>query len=134
MPTPACSLKRARVLLGTPDELEQRLELKRFDAAVIMSHHLGSDVAYLDALSRSGLRYIGLLGPSARRERIMRDLGRPLGRADETVYGPVGLDIGASTPESIALAIVAQMHATLSVRGGGHFDPSHREVIAVETA
>lgn len=121
------------VVLGRPEELTQRIDLHGFDAAVIMSHHLASDVAYLDVLSRFGLRYIGLLGPATRRERILRDLGRPLGAAEATVYGPVGLDIGASTPEAIALSIVAQMHAALSIRDGGHFDPSHREINAAET-
>jgi xanthine/CO dehydrogenase XdhC/CoxF family maturation factor len=131
---PALFPQAGAVLLGRPEELEQRVDLQRIDAAVIMSHHLASDVAYLDVLSRFGLRYIGLLGPATRRERILRDLGRPLGRAETAVYGPVGLDIGASTPEAIALSIVAQMHAALSVRDGGHFDPTHREIIVAETA
>lgn len=131
---PALFPQAGAVLLGRPEELEQCVDLKGFDAAVIMSHHLASDVAYLDVLSRFGLRYIGLLGPATRRERILHDLGRPLGRAETSVYGPVGLDIGASTPEAIALSIVAQLHAALSVRDGGHFDPAHREVNAIEMA
>ncbi len=119
------------VLLGRPEELAQRIDLQKFSAAVIMSHHLASDVAYLDVLSRASLRYIGLLGPAARRARILSDLGRPLGAAEASVYGPVGLDIGASTPEAIALSIVAQMHAALSSRSGGHFDRAHRGLRAV---
>ena len=120
------------VLVGRPEEIEQRLTLNQFDAAVIMSHHLASDVAYLDVLSRPHMlpKYIGLLGPAARRARILSDLGRPLGAAEQFVYGPVGLDIGASTPESIALAVVAQMHAALCARDGGHFDPTHRGINA----
>jgi xanthine/CO dehydrogenase XdhC/CoxF family maturation factor len=108
--------------------LRERLDLKQFDAAVIMSHHLQSDVLYLDALSIAELKYIGMLGPAARRARILSDLGRPLGDIERNLYGPVGLDIGASTPESIALSIVAQMHAALSSRSGGSFDQRPRKL------
>jgi xanthine dehydrogenase accessory factor len=110
-----------RVVLAHPDELPQRLDLSPFDAGIIMSHHLASDVRYLDLLSRTGMRYIGLLGPKARREKILADLGHPLGEAESRLFGPVGLDIGATTPEGIALSIVAQIHAHLAQRPGGHF-------------
>jgi len=116
-----------QVILGRPEELSERLDLRQFDAAVIMSHHLQSDVTYLDGLTRAELKYIGLLGPATRRARILADLGRPLGTMGNNVYGPVGLDIGGSTPEAIALSIVAQMHATLSARHGGSFDQRSRE-------
>ncbi len=119
----ALSFPGARqVLLARPEEMALHLDLRQFDAGIIMSHHLESDVRYLDALSRSPMRYIGLLGPRTRRERILAELGRPLGEAESRLFGPVGLDIGATTPESIALAIVAQMQAQLAQRPGGHFD------------
>lgn len=111
-----------QVILGRPEELSERLDLTQFDAAVIMSHHLQSDVTHLDSLTRAELAYIGLLGPAARRARILADLGRPLGDMEKNLYGPVGLDIGGSTPESIALSIVAQMHAALCARQGGSYD------------
>jgi xanthine dehydrogenase accessory factor len=110
-----------RVVLAHPDELPQHLDLASFDAGIIMSHHLASDVRYLDLLSRAPMRYIGLLGPRARREKILADLGRPLGEAESRLFGPVGLDLGATTPEGIALSIVAQIHAHLAQRAGGHF-------------
>jgi xanthine dehydrogenase accessory factor len=117
-----------QVILGRPEELGERLDLQQFDAAVIMSHHLQSDVVYLDALALAELKFIGLLGPAARRARILSDLKRPLGDIERNLYGPVGLDIGGSTPESIALSIVAQMHAALSGRAGGSFDQRPRNL------
>jgi xanthine dehydrogenase accessory factor len=106
------------VVLGRPHELGQNLQLNEVDAAVIMSHHLDNDAAYLRQLSQhgqaDGLNYIGVLGPASRRNRLREMAQCP----DQLVYGPVGLDIGAELPESIALAIVAEIHATLNARDG----------------
>jgi xanthine/CO dehydrogenase XdhC/CoxF family maturation factor len=100
-----------RVLLARPDELSAALDLARFDAAVVMSHHLPSDLAYLRGLAATAIPYIGLLGPAARRERLLADLGAAAAALRTRLYAPVGLPLGGRTPESIALAIVAQLHA-----------------------
>jgi xanthine/CO dehydrogenase XdhC/CoxF family maturation factor len=107
-----------QIILGRPEELCQRLELRYFDAAVIMSHNLQADTAYLSAVAAAELRYIGLLGPATRRARIVSELGQPLRDIERNLHGPAGLDIGGSGPESIALSIVAQMHAVLCSRTG----------------
>jgi xanthine dehydrogenase accessory factor len=57
---------------------------------------------------------VGLLGPAARRVRILEELGSAAQGLGPRLRGPVGLDIGATTPEAIALAIVAQVHAWLA--------------------
>jgi xanthine dehydrogenase accessory factor len=100
----------ARALLDTVD-------VDQCHAAVVMSHHLTSDVEYLRALARAGRPdYVGLLGPAARRRRIAEELG-PLARElQPRLRGPVGIDIGAVTPEAIALAIVSEVHAWLAGR------------------
>jgi xanthine dehydrogenase accessory factor len=106
-----------RVILARPEELSAALALERFEAAVVMSHHLPSDLAYLRALAASAVPYVGLLGPPARRERLIAELG-PDGQALRTrLHAPVGLPLGGRTPESIALAIVAQLHSF--VHGAG---------------
>ena len=74
-----------------------------------MSHHLLSDQAYLAALAaHEAIPYIGLLGPAPRRTRLMQELGEKSRGLDGRLHGPIGLDIGAKTPETIALAIVAR--------------------------
>jgi xanthine dehydrogenase accessory factor len=103
-----------RVVQCRPADLEQRMELKELDAAVIMSHHLGNDTDYLKQLARHDLPYLGVLGPHARREQLKR-MSNCQG---QNVYGPVGLDIGAELPESIALSISAELHAVLNGRVG----------------
>ncbi len=110
-----------RVLCARPEELAQQLDPSVFDAAVIMSHHLAADIAYLRALAARPPLYIGLLGPATRRQRLLAEAGGVAGDIAERIHGPAGLDIGAGTPEAIALAIVAQIQAALSGRAGGPF-------------
>ena len=104
---------RSRIQPRSPDVVD----LGRCHAAVVMSHHLSSDLAYLRVLGAARRpAYVGLLGPAARRRRIADELGPATEDLSTRLRGPVGLDIGASTPESIALAIVTEVHAWLADR------------------
>ncbi|MGH8219862.1 MAG: XdhC family protein [Steroidobacteraceae bacterium] len=116
----------ARVVLGRPEELGRTLELGAYEAAVVMSHHLPSDLEYLRVLAPAQLPYVGLLGPPHRRQRLLGDLGEPAELFGERLRAPVGLDLGGRTPEAIALAIVAEIHAWLHHRGGGAFESQRR--------
>jgi xanthine/CO dehydrogenase XdhC/CoxF family maturation factor len=102
-----------QVVLAPATELATVLELERFSAAVVMSHHLPTDLAYLRALARSPVRYVGLLGPAVRRERLLSELAGEASLLAGRLRAPVGLPLGGRTPESIALSIVAQIHAFL---------------------
>jgi xanthine dehydrogenase accessory factor len=96
------------------------VDVGKCDAIVVMSHHLQSDVTYLRELARrNGPAYVALLGPPARRQTIMQELGAGAAQYMSRVRSPVGIDIGAVTPEGIALSIVAQIHAALAGRLGG---------------
>ncbi|MDE2450072.1 MAG: XdhC family protein, partial [Gammaproteobacteria bacterium] len=86
-------------------------DLRQFAAAVVMSHHLPSDLEYLRVLSASSLAYVGLLGPPARREKLLSELGSEAERLRSRLRAPVGLNLGGRAPEAIALAIVAEIHA-----------------------
>ena len=102
----------ARVLQARPTELGEHVELSQYNAAVVMSHHLPSDLAYLGVLADSPVPYVGLLGPAARRDKLLADLGEErAGRLTHRLRAPVGLPLGGRMPESIALAIIAQVHA-----------------------
>jgi xanthine dehydrogenase accessory factor len=107
------------VRLAAADSLRSVVDIELCHAAVVMSHHLPSDVAYLRELAQAGVpAYVGLLGPEARRNRLAQELGSVTRELELRLRGPVGLDIGAVTPEGIALAIVSQIHAWLAGRGG----------------
>lgn len=117
----------AYVVHGDAAALRTRIDLAQCHAAVVMSHHLASDIAYLRELARSsGPRYVGLLGPAARRERIAAELGASAEALRSRLRGPVGLDLGAQTPEAIALAIVSEIHAWLAHRRGVFAAPEDR--------
>lgn len=106
----------AAVLLARPQELGAALDLDAFAAVVVMSHHLPSDLAYLHVLAACSLPYVGLLGPAARRERLLTDLGEDAARLRGRLHAPVGLPLGGRTPEAVALAIVAELQGFLSAR------------------
>jgi xanthine dehydrogenase accessory factor len=102
-------------------EVANVLRLDEFIAAVVMSHHLDSDLHYLRALAHGAVPYVGLLGPAARREKLLADLGADASVLRPRLRAPVGLDIGGRTPESIALSIVGEVQAVLAGRGGRPF-------------
>jgi xanthine/CO dehydrogenase XdhC/CoxF family maturation factor len=110
-----------RVVNARPEALAAQLPLDEFDAAVVMSHHLASDLAYLRALAASRIGYVGLLGPAPRRERLQSELGATAALLAGRLRSPVGLALGGRSSASIALAIVAEIHAWLYGRTGGPF-------------
>jgi len=124
-----------RVLQAQPDELLSVVDATLFSAAVVMSHHLPSDLKYLRALAATTIPYVGLLGPTARRERLLADLEADAGKLRSRLHAPVGLPIGGRSPESIALSIVAEIHAFVHngkpqshERNTDHSEPTrHRE-------
>lgn len=126
----ATRFPRARqVLLQPVQALAELLAHTPYDAAVVMSHHLPSDQAYLTVLADSAIGYVGLLGPAPRRTRLLHDVGPKSAQLSHRLYGPVGLDIGARTPETIALAIVAEIQAVTTGSPGGPF--SIREIPSI---
>ncbi len=108
----------ADVRLSEARLLRAAVDLERCHAVVVMSHHLLSDAAYLRELAEAELpAYIGLLGPAARRRRLAREIGPAMEDLEPRIRGPIGIDIGAVTPEAIALAIIGQIHGWLAGRG-----------------
>lgn len=102
------------VLQQRQETLCENVDLDEIDAAVIMTHHLESDAIYLAQLCDRPLRYLGVLGPRARKARLREMAGCP----ERQLFGPVGLDIGAELPASIALSIASEVHAVLNRRDG----------------
>lgn len=85
--------------------------------AVVMTHSFEHDRAWLGALLREPLAYLGLLGPRARRDDLLRELGEG---EPQHLYAPVGLDLAAEGPEQVAIAVVAEALAVLGARRPDH--------------
>ncbi len=107
-----------RVLTLPAEHLLSGLDVNGFQAAVVMTHQLQADCDYLRALARTSVPYIGLLGPAARAERLLQDLGEDARTLRARLRAPVGLDLGGRSPPAIALSIVAQILAFLQGKTG----------------
>ncbi len=105
-----------RLVEARPDALAALTRpLAPADTAVVMTHDFADDAAAVDALLRSEVGYIGVLGPRSRSMRLLRAIGRAEAAPDPRLHAPVGLDIGTDGAEQVALAIVAEL---LAVRSG----------------
>lgn len=97
-------------LIGSPAAIRAAVDAAGDAHVVIMTHSFDRDRELLRALLPSRARYLGVLGPARRTERIMLELGER-GALERGLFAPVGLDLGAETPQEIALAIVAEIQA-----------------------
>jgi len=99
---------------------ERVRSLGRPDAVVVLSHDPEIDVPALAAALGTGC-YVGALGSrntQARRREQLR--GNGLGDAViDRIHGPVGLDVGARTPEETAVAVAGEILAHRSGRSAG---------------
>jgi len=112
------------VIAARVDEFGDALLQDENAVAVVMTHHFDSDREIVRRLASSPCRYIGILGQRQRTADLLKQLSESGVTIDRDllsrVHAPVGLDIGAPTPESIALSIVAEIQAFLANREGGH--------------
>jgi xanthine dehydrogenase accessory factor len=108
------------VRVAPPHQAAATASLDRRSLVVVMTHRYLDDAPILRDLLPLSLTYLGLLGPKKRAEKILGDLARegltitPEMRA--RLHGPVGLDLGGSTPEEVSLAILAEIQAVRSSR------------------
>lgn len=115
--TPSC-----QVLVAKPEQVIGQLSIDELTVFVLMTHNYNYDIAMLHQLVQKQVRYIGMLGPKKKLERMIAELeeqGFYLTEQQRScIYSPVGLDIGAETSEEIALSILSEIKAVLSGRLG----------------
>lgn len=101
---------------GTADQLRLSVDASARPAAVILSHHYERDRDLLHGLLASKTNYVGILGPRARALRLLAEVGQDQLSTElaRRVHAPIGLDIGAETPQEIGLAVIAEIQAVLS--------------------
>jgi xanthine dehydrogenase accessory factor len=124
------------IIISHPEQVSEKVCLNSGTVAVVMTHNYLHDQEILRTLLPSAVSYIGLLGPKSRTQQLLSELEEeginPTYQQRQRLYGPVGLDIGADTPEEIALAIIAEIKAVLADRGAGFLrnrtQPIHQPV------
>jgi len=96
--------------------LPKKIPVKNIDqqtAIVIMTHSYVKDLKYLQALKDTNPVYIGILGPIKRREKLLNEFLEyyPDVSEDfvESIHGPAGLNIGAETPQEIAISVLSEI-------------------------
>jgi xanthine dehydrogenase accessory factor len=124
-----------RVAVLTPGDDLRSLCIRPEDAAVVLTHSYVQDVSILRALLPLHLGYLGILGPRRRTERIIDEIAPTIGvdpvTALESLRSPVGLDLGAGSPDVIALSIVAEMQAALTQRSAAPLNASSSMASAI---
>ncbi|HYW12578.1 MAG TPA: XdhC family protein, partial [Longimicrobium sp.] len=107
------------VSLVHAEEAARRVALTPRTAAVVATHGYARDRALTAALLQSPAPYVGVIGSRRRFRDLLGDLAEEAprgGSARGRLFGPAGLDLGAETPDEIALAVVAEAHAVLAGR------------------
>lgn len=114
-----------RLIELAPEAAATELANERADAAIVMSHNYAIDLAWLRHCAGGEIGYVGLLGPGARRDALLAELGdSQRERLRGRLHAPVGLDLGGHGGEVVALAIAAELQqyfaqtrsATVAVR------------------
>ena len=109
------------ILVMWADEALAQLKIDASTYVAILTHDPKFDLPALEALSKFNPRYIGAMGSRETRRQHF-DALRARGIAEEflvRIHGPIGLDVGAQSPEEIALAILAEIVAVRHHRAGG---------------
>lgn len=111
-----------QVLVSKPEKVLDQLVIDDQTVFVLMTHNYNYDLAMLKALLQRNVFYIGVLGPKKKLVRMLDELkeeGIILNEKQlSSVYGPVGLEIGAETAEEIALSIIAEIKAVFAGKKG----------------
>lgn len=129
--TDECVAHIAPVFFPTADKLslcqrefiDRDFSVTRYTACVLMSHNYEYDRDVLKKLLNTETPYIGVLGPRKRFEKMLDEFekeGLTLYADDlHRIHSPIGLDIGAETPDEIAVSIVAEIQSKFTNRSGG---------------
>jgi len=110
----------ARILTAWPQDAFEQIELGPRDAVLVFTHDAKFDQPALIGALVGESGYIGALGSrktTADRERRLREAG--IAETELTrIHAPCGLDIGSSTPEEVAISVLAEIIADRSGRSG----------------
>ena len=103
--------------------IDRDFEITPFTACVLMSHNYEYDRDVLKKIVKTDTPYIGMLGPRKRFDKMLSEFkDENFGfTADQLhkIHSPIGLDVGAETPDEIAISIISEIQAKFTSRSGG---------------
>lgn len=103
--------------------IDRDFDVTPYTACVLMSHNYEYDRDVLKKLIRTQTPYIGILGPRKRFDKMVSEFEAQditLTSDDfRRIHSPIGLDIGAETPDEIAVSIISEIQGKFSNRSGG---------------
>lgn len=104
-------LSGARLVCEAPPVAAAKMDLPEGAYAVVVNRTHAQDLDTMKVLVRRPLAYLGLMASRKKRREMLEALAADGASPEalERVRTPVGLDIGAETPEEIAVAIAAEM-------------------------
>jgi xanthine dehydrogenase accessory factor len=109
------------IVVEWPDDFLRRARVTPSTVLIVLTHDVKFDVPLLEVALTTQAAYIGVMGSRrthANRVAALREAG--IGDAQlERLAAPVGLDIGARTPEETAISIAAEIVALRGRRSGG---------------
>lgn len=107
----------ANSVIGSDANIVDFSKIDANTGIVIMNHSYVQDLKYLLKLINKNLAYLGILGAAKRRDRLFNELYEYNTEISEdfleSIFTPAGLNLGAQTPEEIALSILAEILATI---------------------
>jgi xanthine dehydrogenase accessory factor len=111
-----------QLMVVKPEDVLKNIVVDDYTFFLLMTHNFNYDKAMLRELLPKKVRYIGVLGPAKKMQRMLRELETERFDFDEqqlaAVHSPVGLDIGAESPEEIALSMIAEIQAVIAGKSG----------------
>jgi xanthine/CO dehydrogenase XdhC/CoxF family maturation factor len=111
------------LVAAQPDEIAGRVRIGPRSFVVVMNHHLERDRAGIRVALESEAPYVGVLGPRSRLEKLLAALAaegwQPDARTRARLRSPVGLALGAETPEEIAVSVLGEIVAVQRGFDGG---------------
>ncbi len=109
------------IVVAWPDEFLGAAHVKPSTVLIVLTHDVKFDVPLLKVALATDVAFIGVMG--SRRTHANRIAALRAEGVEESALArlcaPVGLDIGARTPEETAISIAAEIVALRSGRGGG---------------
>lgn len=121
-----------QTVTSSPGSFTEVFDIGERTYTVIMTHNFIDDRLTLETLLDSPVSYVGLMGPQERFERMLEEFdteGTSYGAATlESVYTPIGLDLGGGSPYQIAHSIVAEILAVENDRDPRHLRERDRHI------